>query len=198
MNEPTPNGKHGEPDTKTDKPDNNQSPLPQQDKSNAQTGKQEPSGKSEQQAEPKLFTQEEVDRIVSERLKRGVKTELKKLLEGDGFDSIESVKQKLAETERALREYQQADAVQEHLAKAGITYRQDSFAAIKKLVLDQLREVETVTDAEIKAAVAQVKTIAPALFETQKPKTIDAGASKDNNTGLVDMNTIIRSALKRK
>lgn len=193
MNEPE-NAPHGAAqDNQSATGAGNETALPKQDTTNQRQAEPAPS----EQPTTKLFTQEEVDRIVSERLKRGVKSELKKLLEGDGFESIDDVKAKLKETETALRRFQQAETVQTVLSKSKIDYRQDSFLAIKELVLNKLQDQETVTEKDIERAIAELKTIAPALFEVAKPARIDAGASQ-NSQNVTDMNSIIRNAIKRK
>lgn len=172
---------------------------------NTDAGQQQPGSGTQtqqqstgEQTNERTFTQADVDRIVAERIKKGVKTELKKII-GDGEPAkIEDVQKQLSESQAELRAYRAREAIQDFIADPAnkLTVRAENARAIEKLVLADLEFDDDGKPSNLDATVEAVKKLAPALFTTS-PGSINAGEGKNSSVSGVDMNSMIRRAAGR-
>lgn len=156
---------------------------------------QQPTG---EQTKEKTFTQADVDRIVSERIKKGVKAELKKII-GEGEPAkIEDVQRQLSESQAELRTFRARDEIHDFIADPAnkLAVRPENFRAIEKLVLADLEFDEAGKPSNLAATVEAVKKLAPALF-SNSPGSINAGEGKGSPVSGFDMNSMIRRAAGR-
>lgn len=131
------------------------------------TGASEPAQvtQTETEAQPeRTFTQADVDRIVANRIKSGIKAELRKLTGEDGVTSVEDLQRQLSE-ERTKREgYEAREAVRDYLSEQKVP--QANMRAVEKLVSSELI-FEDGKPANLEDAYKAAKSLAPALFVNQ-------------------------------
>ena len=158
------------------------------------TGTSTPDAKGEAQPE-RTFTQADVDRIVTNRLKTAVKAEIKKLAgEGEGTPTVEELQRQLSETQTRASNYEAREAVRDYLADTNnkLNIRPENARAIEKLVMAEI-QFEDGKPSNIKEAVNSVKSFAPALF-VNSTSSINAGNGRTNAAAPGDMNSMIRTA----
>jgi hypothetical protein len=150
-------------------------------------------------AEERKFTQADIDRIVKERLKSGVKSgvqaELKKLLGEDGPASVEDLQRQLSEERQKVHLSNAREAVREFLGDPDnkLNVKSENIRAIEKLVMQDIELDASGQPTNIKAAIKAAQSLAPSLFEN-KPPSINAGNGRTNAPLGGDMNAFIRSA----
>jgi hypothetical protein len=150
---------------------------------------------TEAQPTEKTFTQADVDRIVANRIKSGVKAELKRLTgETDGTPTVEELSKQLSEERQARQTLEARQTVRDYLTdpKHKLNVKADAVAAIEKLVLPDLVFEDDGKPSNLKEAVDAAKSLAPALF-VNAPQSIDAAQGRNGAavTGS-DMNSFIR------
>lgn len=144
----------------------------------------------------KTFTQDEVNRMIANRVKSGIKAELKKL-GGDGENggvTLEHLQRQLTEERTARQTLEARQNVREFIsdAKNQLNVRPENLSAIEELVNARLT-FEDGTPTNLKESIQAVKSIAPALFANQ-PSSINAAEGRTAATGPVNMNDFIRLA----
>lgn len=142
----------------------------------------------------KTFTQADVDRIVTNRIKSGVKAELKKLTgEGDGTPTVEELQRQLSEERTSRQTIEAREAVRDYLsdAKHKLNIKAENVAAIMKLVMSDIEFDDKGNPSNLKEAVETAKSLAPALF-VNTPASINAGAGRNGAVVGNDMNDWIR------
>jgi ATP-dependent exoDNAse (exonuclease V) beta subunit len=139
------------------------------------------------------FTQADVDRIIANRIKAGVKAELKKLSsDGDG-NTVEELQRQLSEEKTRTRGIEAREAVQDFLSdpKQKLNVRPENTRAIVKMVMQDIEFDDKGQPTNIKDAIESAKTLAPALF-ANTPSNINAGAGRNTAAGPTNMNDVIR------
>ncbi len=158
----------------------------------------QPAQQTETPAE-KTFTQAEVNAMIANRVKSGLKAELKKLTgDGEGGVTLETLQQQLNE-ERSARQALEARAtVREFLTdtRNQLNVNPANVAVIEELVNGRL-QFENGKPTNIKDAINAVKALAPALF-TNQPGSVEAGEGRNTTARPTDMNAWIRSAHAKK
>lgn len=144
----------------------------------------------------KTFTQADVDRIVANRIKSGVKAELKRL-SGDGDDkpNVEELQRQLSETKTRAQQIEARESVRDYLSDPvhKLNVKAENVAAIVKLVIPDLEYDDDGKPANLKEAVNAAKSIAPALF-ANTPVSINANQGRQGTALSGDMNSFIRQA----
>lgn len=144
----------------------------------------------------KTFTQADVDRIVANRIKSGVKAELKRL-SGDGDDkpNVEELQRQLSETKSRAQQIEARESVRDYLSDPvhKLNVKAENVAAIVKLVIPDLEYDDDGKPANLKEAVNSAKSIAPALF-ANTPVSINANQGRTNTALSGNMNDFIRQA----
>lgn len=150
---------------------------------------------TEAQPTEKTFTQADVDRIVANRIKSGVKAELKRLTgDADGTVSVEDLQRQLSESQGQVRAFEARQSVSDYLtdARHKLNVKPENFRAVEKLVIPDLEYDEAGKPTNLKEVVESVKSLAPALF-ANTPPSIDANAGRNTGSAVgSDMNALIR------
>jgi hypothetical protein len=146
-----------------------------------------------QQTKEKTFTQADVDRIVQNRLKSAVKAELKKLT-GDGDVTVDDLQRQLSEERQKTRGIEARESVRDYLSdpKHKLNVNPANVRAIEKLVMPDVEFDDAGKPTNIKDAIENAKTIAPALFANNQ-SNINANNGRGSNAGPTDMNQWVRS-----
>ena len=156
----------------------------------------QPAQPTEAQPTEKTFTQADVDRIIANRIKSGVKAELKKLTgETDGAPNVEDLQRQLSERDTKLRSYEARSAVNEYLtdARHKLNVKSENVRPIEELVIGRLEYGDDGKPTNLKEAIEDVKSLAPALF-ANTPVSINANQGRTQATMSGDMNSFIRQA----
>lgn len=143
----------------------------------------------------KTFTQADVDRMIANRVKSGIKAELKKMTgETDGTITVESLQQQLNEERTARQGLEARQSVREFLTDASnqLNVNPVNLTAIEELVHARIT-FENGKPSNLKDAIATVKNLAPTLF-ANTPAHVNAGEGRKPLSGPVDMNEFIRRA----
>lgn len=146
------------------------------------------------QTTEKTFTQADVDRIVANRIKSGVKAELKKL-SGDGEDktNVEDLQRQLSERETKIRSYEARETVETFLTdgRNKLNVKPENVRGIQAIVIPQLEYDDDGKPSNLKEAIENAKSLAPALF-ANTPSSINAAAGRNAAAPANDMNSFIR------
>lgn len=119
------------------------------------------------QPKEKTFTQADVDRIVQDRLKKAVKSELKKLTgETDGQPTVDDLQRQLNDYQSKTRTLESREQVRDFLTdpRNKINVRTENIRAIEKLVFSELEFDEDGKPSNLRDAIDLVKSEAPTLF----------------------------------
>lgn len=147
------------------------------------------------EAQPeKTFTQADIDRIVQNRLKSAVKAELKKLTADDPEKpNVEELQRQLSERDTKLRAIEARESVTDYLSDARhkLNVKPENVRAIVKLVMPDLEYDDEGKPSNIKDAIENAKSLAPALF-ANTPGSIDANAGRNGHVTAPNMNQLIR------
>lgn len=151
---------------------------------------------TQQQQQERTFTQAEVDRIVANRIKSGIKAELKKLTgEGENTPTIDDLQRQLSEQTQKIRSYEARAVVQEYLgdSRNKLNVKPENFRGIEELVVGRLEYGDDGKPSNLKDAIDAARSIAPALF-VNAPQSIDAAQGRNNGGQVVgsDMSSFIR------
>lgn len=147
----------------------------------------------------KTFTQADVDRIIANRVKSGIKAELKKLGgEGEGAVTLEDLQQQLNDERTARQALEARQSVREYITDAQnqLNVRPENVAAIEELVNGRL-QFEKGKPTNLKEAINAVKSLAPALF-TNQPSSINAAEGRKSTADVTNMDSWIRTGFARK
>jgi hypothetical protein len=163
---------------------------------NANTGAATDTAQQTQaQTEPdKKFTQADVDRIVTQRLSKAVKAELKKLAgEGEGGPNVEDLQRQLSDYQGKIRGFEARNTVQEYLndGRNKLNIKPENVRGIEELVIPRLEYDDAGKPNNLKEAIETAKSIAPALF-VNTAATINAGNGRNSSAMPTDMNAFIR------
>lgn len=152
---------------------------------------------TEAQPAEKTFTQAEVDRIVANRIKSGVKARLKELSgETDGAVTVEELTKQLSEERGTRQKLEARQSVRDYLTdpRQKLNIKPENTAAIEKLVMQDIEFDDAGKPSNLKEAVESAKSLAPALF-VNVPGQIDAATGRNGQTGnQKDMSAFIRQA----
>lgn len=164
-------------------------PQQQPTQSTSETPKPDtaPGQQSGQQA---TFTQEQLDKIIGERVKRAEESSVKKLLEGLGVDSADTLTNLVqAEKKRIEGEKSELQKIQEKLAAA------EKDAADAKARADKAEQERLIErrDQEIRSALGEARAKKPAsvltLMATDQPEMVKAVIKAD---GTVDKEALTK------
>lgn len=158
------------------------------------------------QPEERTFTQADVDRIVQDRLKAGIKAGIKKELakltkENTAAPTVEALQQQLGEYKKTVSTYSAKEAVRDFLTDPAqkLSVAPQNMRAIEKLVMSEIvYDEETGEATNIADAVKAVQSLAPALFAATTTISANANAGRNAPAAPVDMNALIRQAAARK
>lgn len=144
----------------------------------------------------KTFTQADVDRIVANRIKSGVKAELKKLTgENDGTPTVEDLQRQLSEKDTRIRSFEAREIVENHLldGRNKLNVKPENVRGIQAIVIPLLQYDDDGQPSNLKDAIESAKAIAPVLF-ANTPGSIDANAGRNGAPATGNMNQMIRQA----
>lgn len=154
---------------------------------------------SEAQKE-KTFTQADVDRIIANRVKSGIKAELKKLGSegGENAVTLEDLQQQLNDERSARQALESRQSVREFITdtKNQLNVRPENVAAIEELVNGRL-QFENGKPSNLKDAINAVKSLAPSLFANQ-PASVNAAEGRKSIGGVANMDDWIRGTLAKR
>jgi hypothetical protein len=140
----------------------------------------------------KTFSQADLDRIVANRVKSGVKAELKRLTgDTEGVITVESLQQQLNEERTARQRVEARQEIRTVISDAKLNVPATNHAAIEELVHSRLEYGTDGKPTNLADAIASVKSLAPTLF-TNAPTNINAGDGRKTQNGPVDMNSWVR------
>jgi len=140
----------------------------------------------------KTFTQADVDRIVANRIKSGVKAELKRLTgETDGAPTVEDLTRQLSEAKTKAQAIEAREHVRDYLSdpENKLNIKPDNIRAIEKLVMPDIELDDNGKPTNLKEALKTAKSIAPALFANTPA---DINAARRDSAPVNDMNAFIR------
>jgi hypothetical protein len=164
------------------------------------SGKETPAGTKTEEPREKTFTQEQVNKMIADRLPKAVKAELKKLTgESEGTLTVEELQRQLNEAKTKTQSYEARETVRDYLSDPAnkLNIKADNIRAVEKLVMPDLTYDNDGNPSNLKEAVESARKLAPSLF-TNNPASINAGAGGNNNgVGGFDMNAQIRRAAGR-
>ena len=148
------------------------------------------------EAQPeKTFTQAEVNAMIAQRLPKAVKAELKKMSgEDEGKPNVEDLQRQLSERDAKLRSYEARQSVNDYLtdARHKLNVKPENVRPIQELVIGRLEYDDDGKPSNMKEAIEEVKSLAPALF-ANTPGSIDANAGRNGQEVVgADMNSFIR------
>lgn len=114
--------------------------------------------------------------------------------EKEGGATVEDLQRQLSERDTKLRQIEARESVIEYLSDARhkLNVKPDNHRAIVKLVMPDLEYDDEGKPSNIKDAIENAKSLAPALF-ANNPGSVEAGAGRNGQTiGGNDMNSLIR------
>lgn len=138
----------------------------------------------------KTFTQADVDRIVANRIKSGVKAELKKLT-GDEAVSVDELQRQLSETQTRAQSLEAREAIRDYLSDPDNKLNVKNPAAVVKFVMPDIEFDDQGKPSNLKEVLKSAKILAPELF-TNIPASINAGNGRNGAVIDNDMNARIR------
>lgn len=150
---------------------------------------------TEAQPTEKTFTQADVDRIVANRIKSGIKAELKKMAgDGEGQPSVDDLQRQLSESQMKIRSFEAKDTVEQFISdgRNKLSVKPENIRGIQAIVIPQLEYDDDGKPSNLKEAIENAKVIAPALF-ANTPGSIDAAQGRTSAALPGDMNQFIRS-----
>lgn len=159
----------------------------------APTGAATQTATTEEQPEPeKKFSQADVDRIVANRIKSGVKAELKKLA-GNGEVSIEDLQRQLSEERTERQKLMARQTARDYLTdpKHKLSVPSDALPEVEELVLARLEYDDDGKPSNLKDVVESLKTRLPRLFANTQ-SNINANNGRSNAAGPLNMNDFVR------
>ena len=140
----------------------------------------------------KTFTQADVDRIVANRIKSGVKAELKKLT-GDGEVTVEELQRQLSEERTRAAKLMARQSVRDYLSdpKHKLNIPSDAISEVEELVTAKLEYDDSGKPSNLKETVDTLKARLPRLFANTQTN-INANNGRGSSAGPVDMNAFVR------
>ncbi|HLA96316.1 MAG TPA: hypothetical protein VK612_11395 [Pyrinomonadaceae bacterium] len=144
----------------------------------------------------KTFTQEQLDKILANRINSGVKAALKKLTgDPEGTITLEDLQRQLTEERSARHALEARQSVTKYLTDPAnkFSLRPENIPAIEDLIHSRIEIDNEGKPTNLPEAVNAVKALAPTLF-ANTPAHADAGAGRTPATTGTNMNDFIRRA----
>lgn len=150
---------------------------------------------TEAQETERKFTQADLDRYLANRVKSGVKAELKRLSGDPEQPNVDDLQRQLSEQAARVRSFEARDAVSDHLtdARHKLNVRTENIRPIQELVIGRLQYDDDGKPSNLKEAIDEVKSLAPTLFDNPPP-SINANNGRTAAPLGSDMNGFIRRA----
>jgi hypothetical protein len=147
------------------------------------------------QSQERTFTQAEVDAMISQRLPRAVKAELKKM-SSDGDDqkpNADELQRQLSDKDAKIRSYEARETVESFLndGRNKLNIRPENVRGIQALVIPLLEYGDDGRPSNLKEAIESAKAIAPVLF-TNHQSNINANNGTQSVPASGNMNDFIR------